>query len=1054
MKKLLILTMTILSFVGLNVVSADIVTDSYALTVYDNYKYDLITGQKEYDELYSITTMNLIGNYYIDDEIDLSSQNFHHILFFNNYNAYLGYANTNASTLELSTHLSDFDITGNVITFPVGATKFALMTYNYEEVRDGVAYTYPSIDEVAYNGLTYRQIFENSNLYGQTFPFSDSHILYKTGLYNDTNDSFEGIYEYELGKNLIDAKQFLADLYLNTGSGAPSSYDLYSAYSNQKLYLTENTQYVLTMPYNARLYVMYYNSSDDYITSNYVGIGTEQSFTTTTGYDYVKISLLDLGNSEDMTHITGENIQLELGSTATAYEPYQELSHIDGRTDMSSIVYDTATASYLGFLSWVDQATDYGTGLTLYDIFKDGYHETTTNNLILNGDFNEYTTTTINTRNIFDGVIDRAGGFYSDSGYWNANSDYDSYYIDVNASTTYTKTDNIFGGIVTFWTQYDVFISSTNTDLPETYGTFTTPPNTAWISVSVPVLNAGLDLQIEAGVVETAYIPYEIDFTIADNWTPSSLVDTADIIGGVANIQQWTALQTGFNGSLRSYSSLYLDLYNTHQYYISLYNQNIASVDFSTGSGDYIMANPTDGLYSKIYTYTGPTTIDRYLFLKPEYGDGSTAMEVDDFLLYDLTGIFTSGYEASLYQFEMLQDAFDTIIGGQLYTTYELYSVDPYPLDNTYDYIKLQAEKPASDYENFVYDITSIFQAGNEPSIEEFETMRLYYERYKAAPVNLTYHDIFGLETQYGGANNLIYNGTFDVESQTSGVASGFSGWPIDGTNGVMFLQDGMQYIERYNTSNTGYIHTNQAVNVYTGHKYYVSIEMKPLNHTGSLTTYYAFSNTGLFDLGSAYILGQDNDDSLRRYEFITNLIGLDDTHLGSNELSFYANDNLTNDSGLGVDNYRLYDLTAIIGDVYDEDITEEMVNDWFNLYTDPYESKYSEYFNASHLNSLSVSYDWDDTPPPPNDVTQDIEDGMDSMGIGSAIFKFILSVMVMVGFALGVSSKVDNPRVIILGEIFLLIIFTLLGWLPYAILLVLILLIVLLMIRLITRGT
>lgn len=168
MKKLIIFALFLTVMLGFSStlgIEAAIVTEIYDVTVFDNFKYDLNTGQSEVNINYSITNKLSISTLTEDEEIDVSSMTFHHVLFYDRNNTYIGYINATNTTLQLSSYLG-YDVINDIITYPENADKFALMIYNYDDTRDIVFHENPSIDDIAWDGvLTYRDIFGNS-LYG------------------------------------------------------------------------------------------------------------------------------------------------------------------------------------------------------------------------------------------------------------------------------------------------------------------------------------------------------------------------------------------------------------------------------------------------------------------------------------------------------------------------------------------------------------------------------------------------------------------------------------------------------------------------------------------------------------------------------------------------------------------------------------------------------------------------------------------------------------------------------------------------------------------------
>lgn len=164
-KLYLILLLFIFGF-SFSQVDADTINEVYEYISYDDEGYDLLNGLPVDNINMSRTNRVEIARNSLDETLYFSDDNISHVLFFNSANIYMGYYNGDGSTLELATYMGDLDYNGSkyYITVPDGARKFALMNYNYEDTRDLVAYTHPSIDIEAWDGLTYRDIFEGNNL--------------------------------------------------------------------------------------------------------------------------------------------------------------------------------------------------------------------------------------------------------------------------------------------------------------------------------------------------------------------------------------------------------------------------------------------------------------------------------------------------------------------------------------------------------------------------------------------------------------------------------------------------------------------------------------------------------------------------------------------------------------------------------------------------------------------------------------------------------------------------------------------------------------------------
>lgn len=181
MKKLFFI-FTMLLFLTLTGVRGATAYNTLDFDIYDNYKHDLLTGSYEYDINYSTTNRIVIPLNSGDHTLYFSNINFHHILFYDAFNNYLGYSNVDTNVdLELSTYIGyEVDEVNNKILAPDKATSFALIVYNYGDTRSQTAMTYESIDDIIFNGLTYRDIFAGTNIYS-TPNSPDDDILYGSG---------------------------------------------------------------------------------------------------------------------------------------------------------------------------------------------------------------------------------------------------------------------------------------------------------------------------------------------------------------------------------------------------------------------------------------------------------------------------------------------------------------------------------------------------------------------------------------------------------------------------------------------------------------------------------------------------------------------------------------------------------------------------------------------------------------------------------------------------------------------------------------------------------
>ncbi len=144
MKKLLLLILLFLSISAISVFAV-ITRVDYTITFIDNYKYDLDTGAYTADPAWATTPRITIK---ADDlKID-TAIHFHHCVFFNQLNQYLGYFNGADTTYAGPMYLGDF--AGLTVVIPSGATKFALMVDKLGVNREIPGY---ELTDKTYTGL-------------------------------------------------------------------------------------------------------------------------------------------------------------------------------------------------------------------------------------------------------------------------------------------------------------------------------------------------------------------------------------------------------------------------------------------------------------------------------------------------------------------------------------------------------------------------------------------------------------------------------------------------------------------------------------------------------------------------------------------------------------------------------------------------------------------------------------------------------------------------------------------------------------------------------------
>ena len=156
MKKLLVLFIMIVGFTVSFVGAAPL---DYDFTITDNYTFDLESGVYSYDENYITTNRIKI----LDEEVGISTDTFHHVLFFGNNNEYIGYKNTVYSNIINEKYLGV--VSGGSFTVPENATAFTLLSY--KDANDAIIPEY---------GLSLNDIF-GVNLHSQDGTNTNNLIL-------------------------------------------------------------------------------------------------------------------------------------------------------------------------------------------------------------------------------------------------------------------------------------------------------------------------------------------------------------------------------------------------------------------------------------------------------------------------------------------------------------------------------------------------------------------------------------------------------------------------------------------------------------------------------------------------------------------------------------------------------------------------------------------------------------------------------------------------------------------------------------------------------------
>lgn len=347
MKKLLILLLMVASVFtlgGFQVFAVD-QSASYDYVLFDNQKYDLINGAQSSDINYSITNKILIANNTVDNTVYVDNSDFHHVLFFDSKNIYLGYINTSTSDLELSTYLG-YDVAENSFECPDNARKFALMNYDYGD----------TLDTLALGSLTYHDIFGGS-LYGS----GKTNII-------DESFTFDSPLNHPLGNVVYYDSIMVNEFDINFTQISRSGYDNNDvAIANSRLTVVDDTENITVVLLPIRPNTNYFLKANEYnLTIDRMRLYEYDEFPTET----LDGTILDSSiNPSGEAKTSGTNakywgvglylngltigdyigdIQVEEGVTASEYMPYNLDSIISKSLYEIGGISDTDTNQYIG----------------------------------------------------------------------------------------------------------------------------------------------------------------------------------------------------------------------------------------------------------------------------------------------------------------------------------------------------------------------------------------------------------------------------------------------------------------------------------------------------------------------------------------------------------------------------------------------------------------------------------------------------------------------------------------------------------------------------------
>lgn len=341
MKKLLtllILTFTLIGSFTFNVFAIDV---DYSFNITDNKKWNLNTGLIEDDVRYSITSKMIIR----DERIDTISQSYHHVLFWNKQNQFIGYKNTQYSLYQNDKYIGYIEYGNLGFNAPENAHFYSFMIY-----KSGNNVLYDELNDQTLNDIF--DDFNNSNLGDKENPILDNYTI---------NQFAENTH---IGKNLLSSKWELGSILngLNVSASTQSRTIDYISIEPNTLY--KISQYGVSKTVN----FVWYD-----LNRNFINTTTASNATSPTNAYFVRFYY---GTGyQDTT-----NFQLELGSTATPYEPYNQYLTKDQFKDFETIPNVNYVESDNNRLRYVmnedvitsnDQPLYELNGLTLNDVFRD-----------------------------------------------------------------------------------------------------------------------------------------------------------------------------------------------------------------------------------------------------------------------------------------------------------------------------------------------------------------------------------------------------------------------------------------------------------------------------------------------------------------------------------------------------------------------------------------------------------------------------------------------------------------------------------------------------------
>jgi len=338
------MTLTLTSLFAINIFAINV---DYTFNITDNKKWNLETGSIQDDLKFAVTSKMIIK----DNRIITSSETYHHVVFWNSKNQFIGYKNSQYSILENDYYLGNIEYGSAGFDAPANAHFFSFMIY-----KSGNAINYTELGNQSLSDIF--DLYNSSNLEDK-----DNNIL--------DGYSLDELYNTQLsGKNLFDNILNVGSLGASTGlyeAGFDSTY----THNDTYLSISPSTNYYVS-GINIQTRVYYYDNSQNFI-SSYL-FNAPNSFTTPTNAYFVRFRFT--------TNIFNvNNIQLEKGSTATDYEPHASVLTREYFKDYEQIANTNYTELDNGRLRYVVNQDTISSnsqplyelnGLSLDDVFNTG----------------------------------------------------------------------------------------------------------------------------------------------------------------------------------------------------------------------------------------------------------------------------------------------------------------------------------------------------------------------------------------------------------------------------------------------------------------------------------------------------------------------------------------------------------------------------------------------------------------------------------------------------------------------------------------------------------